>query len=126
LPDQDDEVRYLAESAARLERVLAAAVRDLCRDALLDGHEHTATVGGAVIGIQVRAQDGHDIYVAVRIIGSVPDGLIVTVLYLVPGCDLDGWGPEYSLPERPLKPAEQAWSNLMDPTEAAKLLDEDS
>jgi hypothetical protein len=59
----------------------------------------------------------------VRIIGSVPSALAIVVLDLIPGCDLDGWFPEYSLPERPLDPAEQAWSNLMDPTAAAKLLD---
>jgi hypothetical protein len=28
------------------------------------------------------------------------------------------------MPQRPLGPAEQAWSNLMDPTAAAKLLDD--
>jgi hypothetical protein len=124
LPDDTDRARYRAESAARFERTLAAAVRDLCRASLLDGREHTATVGGAVLGIQVRANQGHETYVAVRIIGSVPSTLAVVVLDLIPGCDLDGWFPEYSLPERPLDPAEQAWSNLMDPTAAAKLLDE--
>jgi hypothetical protein len=125
LPDDADRARYRAESAARFERELAAAVRDLSRASLLDGKEHIATLGGAVLGIQVRASQGHETYVAVRIIGSVPDAVTVIVLDLVPGCDLDGWFPEYSLPERPLEAAEQAWSNLMDPIEAAKLLDEE-
>jgi hypothetical protein len=124
LPDDADQERYRAESAARFERALAAAVRDLCRASLLDGREHTATVGGAVLGIQIRAPQGHETYVAVRIIGAVPLSVTIVVLDLVPGCDIDGWFPEYSLPERPLDPAEQAWSNLMDPTAAAKLLDE--
>jgi hypothetical protein len=123
LPDDADRARFRAESAARFERKLAAAVRDLCRASLLDGHEHTATLGGAVLGIQIRASRDHETYVAVRIIGSVPDALSVIVLDLVPGCDIDGWFPEYSLPDRPLDPAEQAWSNLMDPIDAAKLLD---
>lgn len=126
LPDETDQARYRAEFAARLERELAGAVRQLCRASLLDGREHTTTVGGAVLGVQIRANQGHETYVAVRIIGSVPETLTVTVLDLVPGCDLDGWFPEYSLPERPLDPAEQAWSNLMDPIEAAKLLDHEA
>jgi hypothetical protein len=123
LPNHADHQRYRAESAARLERALAEAVKELARASLLDGREHSTTVGGAVIGIQVRANEGHETYVAVRIIGSVPPGVAIVILTLVPGCDLDGWFPEYSLPERPLGPAEQAWSNLMDPTAAAKLLD---
>lgn len=86
--------------------------------------EHSTIFGGAALGIQIRANQGHETYVAVRIIGSVPEALTVIVLDLVPGCDLDGWFPEYSLPERPLDAAEQAWSNLMNPVEAAKLLDE--
>ena len=124
LPHDDDRLRYRAESAARFERALGTAVRHLAQGSLLDGCEHSATVGGATIGIQIRATHGHETYVAVRIIGSVPPAVPIVVLDLIPGCDLDGWFPEYSLPERPLAPAEQAWSNLMDPTAAAKLLDE--
>lgn len=123
LPGDPDRARFQAEAATRFERILATAVRDLTRASLLDGREHTASVGGARLGIQVRADHGHETYVAVRIVGSVPDSLTVVVLDLVPGCALDGWFPEYSLPERALQAAEQAWSNLMDPTEAAKLLD---
>ncbi|WP_308402607.1 hypothetical protein [Streptomyces sp. AC550_RSS872] len=33
--------------------------------------------------------------------------------------------PEYALPERDLLPAEQAWSNLMDPRAAAPVLDDE-
>ncbi|CAO5187803.1 hypothetical protein FAIPA1_690011 [Frankia sp. AiPs1] len=44
------------------------------------------------------------------------------ILSRVPGCAADGWFPEYALPERHLLPAEQAWSNLMDPKAAARLL----
>ncbi|MFD8867315.1 hypothetical protein ACFV1F_23710 [Streptomyces sp. NPDC059590] len=40
----------------------------------------------------------------------------------VPGCDREGWFPESRLPDRDLLPAEQAWSNVMDPAEARKLL----
>lgn len=91
LPDEKDRARYRAEGAARYERLLAATVRALVRASLLDGHEHSATLGGAAVGIQIRASREHETYVAVRIVGSVPDAITITVLDLVPGCDLDGW-----------------------------------
>lgn len=50
--------------------------------------------------------------------------LVTSILNRVPGCDPGAWLPEYALPERELLPAEQAWSNLMDPKAAARLLDE--
>jgi hypothetical protein len=43
----------------------------------------------------------------------------------MPGCDPTEWFPEYALPERDLLPAEQVWSNLMDPKAAAELLDQE-
>lgn len=124
LPTEADRARYQAEAAARFERQLFAEVHNLVRASLLDGKEHSVTVLGAILDIQVQADQGHETYVAVRIIGSVPDTLTATVLALVPGCDVDGWFPEYALPERSLRAAEQAWSNIMNPIEAAKLLDD--
>jgi hypothetical protein len=50
--------------------------------------------------------------------------LTTTILNRVPGCTPDAWFPEYALPERELLPAEQAWSNIMDPKAAAQLLEE--
>lgn len=64
-------------------------------------------------------------YVAIRITGSVHRNLTATILGRVPGCDPAAWFPEYALPERELLPAEQAWSNIMDPKAAARLLDEE-
>jgi hypothetical protein len=32
--------------------------------------------------------------------------------------------PDYAMPERAVGPEEQIWSNIMDPTAAAKLLDD--
>ncbi|WP_055478902.1 hypothetical protein [Sphaerimonospora mesophila] len=61
---------------------------------------------------------------AIRITGSIPANLTATILGRVPGCEPDGWFPEYALPERDLLPAEQAWSNIMDPKAAAELLEE--
>ncbi len=99
----------------------------LCRASLLDGHEHSRQVPGvgATVGLQIRAKDGHETCVGMRIIGSVPDNLAAVVLARVPGYAGDGWFPEYAMPERPLAPAEQVWSNVMDQEAAAQLLGDD-
>jgi hypothetical protein len=61
--------------------------------------------------------------VAICIAGSVPPNLATVILDIVPGCDPGGWYPEGALPDRALRGNEQAWSNIMDTTAAAKLLD---
>jgi hypothetical protein len=100
------------------------ALRQLLAGSLRDGHEHAADFPSFRLGVIVRAEDGHETYVAVRITGSVPQGLTAMILSRVPGCEADAWFPEYTLPERELLPAEQAWSNIMDPKAAAGLLEE--
>jgi hypothetical protein len=72
----------------------------------------------------VRADDGHETYVAVRVTGAIPEDLASIILRHVPGCDPELWDAVIRLPECPLLGPEQAWFNLMDPIEAAKLLDE--
>ncbi|HEX3785118.1 MAG TPA: hypothetical protein VHX38_36130 [Pseudonocardiaceae bacterium] len=124
LPNEDDHERYRLEAGVRLIRQLDETVSTLIRASLRDGYEHTFTFPTFALSIQVRADDGHETYVAVRITGSVRENLVYLVLDLVPGCDRDGWYPEQRLPHRILQGAEQAWSNIMDPIAAAKLLDE--
>lgn len=126
LPGRDDQDRYLPEAGTRLAKRLDTAIRDLVRGSLRDGHEHAVDLSGFRLGLLVRADHGHETYVAVRITGSVPTELTAVILTRVPGCDAEGWFPEYALPERHLLPAEQAWSNLMDPKAAAQLLDDQS
>lgn len=126
LPAREDDLRYRAEEAVRVERRLRQAVRDLVRASLLDGHEHAVILDGAAVGVHVLAHRGHETYAAIRIIGSIPPRLTATILSLIPGCEPDGWMSDYVMPERPIAPQEQIWSNLMDPTEAAKFLDETS
>lgn len=123
LPGREDDLRYRAEEAARIERRLRPIVHDLIRQSLLDGREHAVMLDGAALGIHVLADQGHETYVAIRIIGSVPKRLAATIVSLVPGCEPDTWMSDYAMPERPMAPEEQIWSNLMDPTAAAKLLD---
>lgn len=86
LPAREDDLRWRAEAEAREERSLRATVRDLVRQSLLDGHEHAVMLEGAALGIQVLADRGHETYVAIRIIGSVPRALVAVILSLVPGC----------------------------------------
>lgn len=126
LPTEDDWQRYELEAGARLERRVAVTVHGLVRNSLGDGHEHAALLDGAALGVQVRALEDHETYVAIRIIGSVPDEVTATILESVPGCDRAAWGPEMEMPDRPLASGEQVWSNLMDPAEAAKVLDEEA
>jgi hypothetical protein len=124
LPGPDDRVRYQLEAGARLLRRLIHTVRGLVHASLRDGHEHAADFGTFALGITIRADDGHETYAAVRITGPVPDDLVGLILDIIPGCDRDTWAPEGRLPHRLLYGAEQAWSTLMDPQAAAKLLDE--
>ncbi|WP_239381371.1 MULTISPECIES: hypothetical protein [unclassified Frankia] len=124
LPGREDELRWRAESATRAEHTLRAAVHRLVRESLLDGQEHAVMLDGAALGIQVLADQGHETYVAIRIIGSVPRRLVATILSLVPGCAADAWMSDYAMPQRAVAPEEQIWSNIMDPAEAAKFLDQ--
>lgn len=83
-------------------------------------------MGAFQLGIQIRAEHGHATYVAVRVTGFVPENIVFLVLDLIPGCDRDTWFPEPALPDGALYGMEQAWSTLMDPLSAAKLLDDGS
>jgi hypothetical protein len=124
LPGHEDDLRWQAEAAARTERRLRTTVHDLVRRSLLDGHEQAVMLDGAALGVQVLADQGHETYVAIRIIGSVPRRLVATILSLIPGCQPDAWMSDYAMPERAVAPEEQVWSNIMDAASAAKFLDE--
>ena len=83
LPSDADQDRFAAEGAIRLIRELDTAVRRLIRASLLDGHEHTARVTKAVLGVLVRADSDHETYVALRILGPVPKNLLIVILEVV-------------------------------------------
>jgi hypothetical protein len=55
----------------------------------------------------------------------VQSNLIAVILDIVPGCDRAGWYPEARLPNRALAANEQAWSNIMDTSAAAQLVNVD-
>ncbi len=125
LPSADDYARLKVEEGFRFVRRLEALVPELVRRSLCDGHEHLADLDTFTLGVQVRADHGHETYVAIRITGSVPGNLTLVILETVPGCDPSGWYPEAVLPDRAVGPNEQAWSNIMDTAAAAKLLDDE-
>lgn len=124
LPNADDRTRHQLEAAVRFVRHLESLIPELVRRSLCDGSEHAADLDTFGVGVQVRADDGHETYVAIRIVGSVPANLTKIILDVVPGCDQSGWYPEAALPNRFLRAGEQAWSNIMDIAAAAKLLDD--
>jgi hypothetical protein len=123
LPGRDDRMRYRVEAGVRLVRLLEALVPDLVYESLRDGREYACDLESFGIGVHVRADHGHETYIAIRITGSVPDNLVNVILDIVPGCDRSGWYPEAAMPDRLLGHDEQAWSNIMDPAAAAALLD---
>lgn len=125
LPTDDDHKRHQLEAGARLVRRLIRVIRELARGSLHDGHEHAADLPGFRLGIVVRADDGNETYVAVKITGSVPGDLVAVILRHVPGCDPELWDTAVRLPERSLFGPEQAWFNVMEPKAAAQLLEED-
>lgn len=123
LPTDDDHKRHRLEAGTRPVRQLINTIRDLTCGSLHDGHEHAADLAGFRLGIVVRAGDGHETYVAVKITGSVSGDLIAVILCHVPGCDPELWDTVVRLPERSLFGPEQAWFNIMDPKAAAHLLE---
>lgn len=125
LPTQDDHRRHQLEAGTRQVRQLITVICDLARGSLRDGHEHATDFPGFRLGIVVRADDGHETYVAVRITGSIPHDLTSVILRHVPGCDAELWDTVIRLPERRLLGPEQAWFNIMDPKAAAQLLEEE-
>jgi hypothetical protein len=112
------------EAGVRFVRHLEVLIPGLVCDSLKDGREHVTDLETFVLGVQVRADRGHESYVAIRITGSVSGDLTKVILDIVPGCSQDGWYPESAMPDRHLNANEQAWSNIMDPGVAAKLLDD--
>lgn len=125
LPNNDDRLRYQVEEGVRFVRRLEALIICLVRKSLCDGREHAEALETFTLGVHVRADHGHETYVAIRITGSVPDNLTKVILDIVPGCDRTAWYPEAAPPSRSLGPNEQVWSNIMEPAAAAKLLDSD-
>ena len=67
---------------------------ELLRGSLRDGHEHAAGFPAFRLGVQVRADEGHETYVAISVTGTPPVGSFVyAVLHMVPGCEPEEWDP---------------------------------
>ncbi len=66
LPTRADWDRLQAEEATRLVQRFRATVNHLVRACLRDGYEHSAEIPGALLGIEIRADEGHESYVAIE------------------------------------------------------------
>jgi hypothetical protein len=123
LPGPLDEARLRLEEAERSVLRMEGCVRSLVSHALLTGREQRGDLAGYTLAALVRAEEGHETYVGIRIIGNVTIADQATILDAVPGCDRDSWYPDV-MPHRDVESGEVIWSNLMDPRAAAKLLAE--
>ncbi|GII76491.1 hypothetical protein Sru01_14730 [Sphaerisporangium rufum] len=125
LPGPLDEARLRLEEAERLVVRMEVCVRSLVVQALLSGREQREDLSGCTLAVLVRADEGHETYVGIRIIGRLAIAEQAAILDAVPGCDRDSWYPDV-MPHRDLEWGEVVWSNLMDPVAAATLLAEPS
>ncbi|MEU9884173.1 hypothetical protein [Sphaerisporangium sp. NPDC051011] len=123
LPGTLDEARLRLEDAERSVLRMEASIRTLVIRALLAGREQREDLAGYTLAVLVRAEEGHETYVGVRIIGHVTIADQAAILDAVPGCDRDSWYPDV-MPHRDVESGEVIWSNLMDPHAAAALLAE--
>ncbi|GIH73431.1 hypothetical protein [Sphaerimonospora thailandensis] len=125
LPGPLDDARLRLEEAERSVLRMESCVRTLVVQALLTGHEQREDLAGYALAILVRADEGHETYVGIRVIGQVTIADQAAILDAVPGCDRDSWYPDV-MPHRDFESGEVIWSNLMDPQAAATLLAEAS
>ncbi|WP_424535958.1 hypothetical protein ACOZ38_39065 [Sphaerisporangium viridialbum] len=123
LPGPLDEARLRLEEAERSVLRMEACVRTLVAHALLTGREQREDLAGYTLAVLVRADEGHETYVGIRIIGHVTIADQAAILDAVPGCDRDSWYPDV-MPHRDVESGEVIWSNLMDLHAAAALLAE--
>jgi hypothetical protein len=79
-------------------------------------------VAKASLGVLVRADSGHETYVALRILGSVPKKSPHRDSRPGADCDRNAWFPEFAMPHRALETGEQVWSNLMGPVVASQFI----
>jgi len=122
LPGALDEKRLLLEAATRVESDIRVGVCSLiCASILCGQPKSEEIIGGCTVEILVRAHEG-ETYVGVHIHGPVPENIQAVILDSIPGCDRDGWHPDF-MPDRANRPGEVVWSNMMDPQVAAALLD---
>jgi hypothetical protein len=123
LPGAFDDARLRLEDAERSVLRMEASIRSLVTHALLTGREQREDLVGYTLAVLVRADEGHETYVGIRIIGHVTIADQAAILDAVPGCDRDSWYPDV-MPHRDIEAGEVIWSNLMDPQAAAALLTE--
>jgi hypothetical protein len=122
LPDEWDRDRLYAELAVHVRLGVQRLVRRMAAESLRTG----ATIGFDFQGWQarvlIRAEDGHEAYIAISALGLPDDTTFVLLLTSIPGIASTDWAPEPGgvagiEPES----GEILWSAPM-PTEAARRL----
>jgi hypothetical protein len=122
LPQDDDHKRLALEEALRASRVLDEVVPQLVATALFNSDEEQhGAVAGYRLGVLVHRDDLDEIYISIRIVGSVSTDAHAVILSKVPGADLDAWSVDMP-PHRDPQPGEVTWSTLLDPAIVEKLM----
>ena len=122
LPTQDDTDRLALEAAARVVDELRDTVCRLVLDSARSEVEQVDETGGYVLAVLVRRTELGEVYVGIRIQGSVETKAHAVILDAVPAvADRDGWFIDH-MPHRPDGPGEIVWSNLLDEADLARAL----
>jgi len=114
LPDSWDHDRILLEDQVAKVHEFQETVPQLVYDAYASETEANEEVGGCRVAVVVKRKD-LDIYVGIRIVGSVREEITAVLLKTIPGVlDPDDWQLDNEFPGRDLQPGEQSWSTLLD------------
>lgn len=124
LPSERDWKRLLAEDAVAWRREMKAMVVHIIAMSMKCGQLAVAEFKQHRIKALVRADNGHDAYLAI-VAEGIPDPQIFALLLdCVPGVSPEDWQPEPSpVAEMEPGPAEIIWSTLLPPGAAAAILD---
>jgi hypothetical protein len=90
---------------------------------LRDGKVQIAEFRYHRISALVRADDGHDAYLAITADGVPDPKVIAVILAAVPGVSADDWRPEpAAIPGLSTAPGEVIWSTCLQPEASARVL----
>ena len=124
LPSGWDFQRLLAENAVAWRRQMRHLVVRLIATSLTTGSVAVAQLRAHRIKALVRADDGHEAYLAISAEG-IPDSQVFALLLdCVPGIAPDDWQPEPSdVPGIQPSPGQIVWSTILPPEAADAILD---
>lgn len=125
LPVDWDWKRLTAEQAIAWRREMRRLVLHLIALSLTSGRLVIAEFKDHRIKALVRADDGHEAYLAIAAEGIPDPQIFAALLSCVPGVEADDWQPEPSpLAELEPGPGEIIWSTLLAPEIATVILEQ--